>query len=70
MREGRAAWRQALTIVQPATLPPTFLDQRQGLSLAALATLAAAPDHSLREAREHFGRSPTPEEMVVTILQS
>lgn len=47
----------------------TYLDQRRELSTAELAALAAEQEHTLREARENFGRSPTPEEMVERILQ-
>ena len=47
----------------------SYLDQRLKLNPAELAVLAADQEHTLREARENFGRSPTPEEMVEKILQ-
>lgn len=47
----------------------TYLDERREHSIAELAALAAELEHNLREARENFARSPSPEEMVEQILR-
>lgn len=46
----------------------TYLDQRRGLNAVELAILAAEQEDTLRDARENFERSPTPEEMVEKLL--
>jgi hypothetical protein len=51
-----------------AELP--YVDQCGGLISEALATLAAHQDDALQAAREKFRQSPTPEEMVASLLQS
>lgn len=47
----------------------TYLDQRQELRSAELASLAAGQEHIFREARERFRWSPMPDAMVEQILR-